>query len=145
MNSIIEELRRLSPERQDYLLQTLATHLADAGELQRLNILLTDLEYVQAKSGSGLIYGLMRDYMRVLEHDGLRDDARTMINQFARFVGTQAHILSQRPYLVVQQAINQVEQAALEHAALRLRRIKFRSAFQPRGVSMCVSTVARKA
>ena len=47
--SSFDRLAKMSPEKRRYWLQSLPTHLADAGEAERLNWLLTNFEFLEAK------------------------------------------------------------------------------------------------
>ena len=79
-------------------------HLTLCRDGKRLEKVLTDLEFVEAKCAAGQTYDLIEDYARV------PDSLRTVpIGQFADFVRNQAHVLARWPDLTFQQAANTVQ------------------------------------
>ncbi|HOT97942.1 MAG TPA: DUF4062 domain-containing protein [bacterium] len=84
-------------------------HLSRAGEGKRLEKVLTDLEFIEAKSAAGQMYELVDDYLQ------LPESMRTIpLTEFADFVRHQAHILARWPELTFQQAANTILSVAIQ-------------------------------
>jgi len=81
---------------------------------------LCDLAFVEAKCAAGLVYDLIADYDAALQGPGLTGPRRRRVEQFARFVRAQSHLLAEQPALTFQQAMNEPDSTAPAKAARRL-------------------------
>jgi WD40 repeat protein len=68
---------------------------------------LCSLTYIEEKCKAGLTFDLIDDYNAALTADNLPHDLRARIEEFARFVQAQSHILARFPALTFQQAYNE--------------------------------------
>lgn len=88
------------------------------GELWKdLEVVLCDLDFVEAKCAAGLTYNLAADYHAVLSAQGFKRDKHPAIEEFARFVRSQSRALATRSGLVFQQAANEPENSSPARAA----------------------------
>src|ERR687886_1053720 len=62
MGELGDRLRQMSPERRQYALETLPSHLAKASQFDRLHRLLTDFDFIEAKLSALGIQLLIEDY-----------------------------------------------------------------------------------
>ncbi len=76
-------------------------HLTYSQEWTRLENALADLEFIEAKCTAGMTYELVGDYNTAL--DRMPMDSRKGVEEFARFVRSQSHNLSQYPGLTFPQ------------------------------------------
>jgi WD40 repeat protein len=119
-----------------------------AGMWGGLTRTLTDLAFIEAKCGAGLIYDLIGDYDAALRSGGLSRQQQARINQFARFVRANANLLAAHPRLTLQQALNEPDYVAPARAARRClvprrhreRRAWFRWINKPQSPSPCLFT-----
>jgi len=101
-------------------LTELPFQLRKTGMWDELEATLCDLAFVEAKCAAGLIYDLIADYQATVVTAGLPAEAKERIESFARFVRAQAHLLSTRPHLTFQQALNEPDRTGPAQAAARL-------------------------
>ncbi len=80
---------------------------------------LTAIEFLEAKCQAGGTYDLIADYNAAAAAPGVPEAARRTINEFARFVKAQAHLLARRPALTLQQAANEPDTSGPGRAARR--------------------------
>ena len=73
---------------------------------------LCDLSFIEAKCAAGLVDDLLVDYDAALESGVLREDQRTRLGDFSRFVRGQSHLLATHPGLTFQQALNEPDSTA---------------------------------
>ncbi len=108
-----------------HALSELPCHQTQAQMWTELEATLCDLEFIEAKCGSGMTPDLMADY-----HDALAA-ARLFVEglnanrivEFARFLQEQAHVLRSHPALAFQQAANQPGGTVLAQAAAHRWRV----------------------
>jgi hypothetical protein len=117
MSAFIDRLTAMSNEKRLYTLATLPAHLAAVGQFERLNRLLTRLDFIEAKCSENMAVALLDDYHRTL--DKLPEFAQyshilNALVDFRDFVRSQLNILSAYPELTFQQAANQPAQSAPE-------------------------------
>ena len=98
-----------------YALTHLVAHLQAAENQAKLTIILTDLDFIQARAAAGQIHELVTDYNAAL-------GSNREIEPFSRFVKHDAHIFQKQPGLVFQQAINQPDTSPVHLAALEMER-----------------------
>jgi WD40 repeat protein len=97
--------------------QVLATGNADA-----VAGLLTDLDFIDAKSAAKLVPELLLDYTNALDSDiPLTTTQRATIQEFARFVRKEGHILTAAPWLAAQRAASQPADLANSVVAAGMR------------------------
>jgi len=84
----------------------------------QLRALLTDLQFIEMKVQAGWVFDLVRDYQRTLPLLGTDSE----LEEWARFVDSQTHVLAQFPHLVLQQALNQPVESSVARAAEEARR-----------------------
>ena len=91
----------------------LPSHFLAAGDAPDSLALLTDLDFIEAKSAAGLIPELLLDYSNALDSKAALTPAqRSLIEEFARFVRKEAHILAVTPSLTLQRAASQPDTSA---------------------------------
>lgn len=109
---------------------------------------LTDLSFIEAKCAAGMTYDLVADYNAALASENLPPERRSRIEDFARFLNTQSHLLAKHPALTFQQAFNEPDatapaQAARQRIALgQETRLRLRWINKPQVPSLCVMTIA---
>jgi NACHT domain- and WD repeat-containing protein len=81
---------------------------------------LTDLNFIEAKNKVGATYDLVTDYNTALAETNLPSETRLHINEFARFIKSQAHILVHHPNLTIQQAANEPSLSGVGLSASKL-------------------------
>jgi WD40 repeat protein len=69
MGDLGERLAKMSPERRQYALETLPSHLAEASQVERLHRLLTDFDFIEAKLEALGIQPLIEDYDLAISSD----------------------------------------------------------------------------
>src|ERR687886_944228 len=69
MGELGERLAKMLPERRQYALETLPSHLAKASQFERLHRLLTDFDFIEAKLSALGIQLLIEDYDLVTSSD----------------------------------------------------------------------------
>src|SRR5688500_18045139 len=67
MSNFVEHLNSMSPEKRLYTLRMLPRHLVDADQMERLHYLLTNLDFIEAKCATGMVYDLQADYVLALD------------------------------------------------------------------------------
>jgi WD40 repeat protein len=106
---------------------------------------LCDLSFIEAKCAAGLVDDLLVDYDAALESGVLREDQRTRLGDFSRFVRGQSHLLATHPGLTFQQALNEPDSTAPAQTARDLAdretRPRFRWVNKPQTISPCVLTL----
>lgn len=113
--------KRLAVMPNDRREQTLNLpyYSAKAGQGERLNSILTNLEFIEAKCAAGMTSGLLNDYqLPLIIVEKLERTARIQLEEFGHFVQSQAHILSVHPELTFQQAANQSPETAPNQMAM---------------------------
>ncbi len=88
----------------DYSLRFGPRHLMEAGLWERVESLLTDFSFLEAKCKREMTFDLVGDYQ---EYHALRGAGTNKVEEFGRFLQSQAHILATYPTLYLQQAANQ--------------------------------------
>ena len=67
MDNFVERLKNISPERRLYFIEMLPKDLAEAGKVDKLSQVLTDLHFIEAKCAEGMTYDLISDYNAALD------------------------------------------------------------------------------
>jgi WD40 repeat protein len=91
--------------------------LTTAGRSGAAEAFLTDIQFIEAKCAAGLLFDLEEDFQIVLSLDG--EGRRGAVRDFSQFVAKQAHILSERPWLLRQQAINEPDGSPVRTAVFQ--------------------------
>src|SRR5205814_949146 len=106
-----------------YTLSHLPTHLCKTEDCSKLETLLTDLSFIEAKCAAGMTFGLVADYQAVLMATNIKKDwpGRGKIVEFGRFLQGQAYKLAVYPSLMFQQATNQPDDSAPARATIELQ------------------------
>lgn len=103
MNSFSTVLRRMSVERQQYALKAWLAHLVDARMWEKLEHVLCDLTYAEAKCEAGLLFDLTSDF-----DSALGAHQSSAIAQIRKaFLGALSHI-AERPELTMQMLYNRL-------------------------------------
>lgn len=106
MNDLKAQLADIPPEKRLYALRELCNHLLTAQQFQRLQRLLTDLHFIEAKCAAGMTYGVVEDFSL---GEGVpataSSSAKERIGQFGRFVRSQLFVLLEHSDMVLQQAL----------------------------------------
>jgi len=89
MSNLGEYLNSMSPEKRLYLLQTLPIHLAEAGQTERLQRVLADFGFLEAKVATQGIQALIGDY-------NLTPDTR--LQSIRQILLQESHILAKAPH-----------------------------------------------
>jgi len=76
--SLAERIERLSSEERLYSLQGLPAHLADVGDRERFQRLLTDFDFMQAKVDAFGPEPLIEDYDLLSSYDARSDEANSL-------------------------------------------------------------------
>ncbi len=87
-------------------------HLIHAQEWNRVEKVLCDLEFIEAKCAAGITYELVEDFDSALAAGGLSEDLQQRVDDFARFLRAQSHVLAIHPALTFQQAANEPDSTA---------------------------------
>ena len=82
---------------------------------------LCDLDFIELKCQAGMTYSLVADFESALMADAVRGESRSRLEDFARFVHAQSHLLARHAALTFQQAANEPDSTAPARAA-RARR-----------------------
>jgi WD40 repeat protein len=83
-------------------------HQQTRGEMwEDLEDTLCSLTFIEAKCSAGRMFELIDDYNAALATENLPHDLRARIEEFARFVQAQSHVLAKFPDLTFQQAYNE--------------------------------------
>ncbi|MEU6375137.1 hypothetical protein [Streptomyces sp. NPDC046909] len=106
----------MSPEKRAYICAELCNHLAAAGRFERLDSLLTDLDFLTQRCRYDGVDGVLRDLenARTARPRPWPDDAPQA--QFARFLARSSHLLRRQPGLLWQEALNSAEPAVADAA-----------------------------
>lgn len=115
--------RKLNGDVRIYALRYLPTHLHEAQRWDTLCETLNDLYFIEAKCSVGAVHDLVSEYDRTLEAIPISFAARRAVQDFARFVRAQSHIIGVRPKMVMQQAANEPDSTAPSREACRLLKV----------------------
>jgi WD40 repeat protein/formylglycine-generating enzyme required for sulfatase activity len=123
-NLLDEQLKGMSPEKRSYLLKTLPTHLAEAGQVERLHRVLTNFPFLEAKAKTGGIlqegpnqgtltvytgvYNLQEDFNLALAKTPTFSVESTVLSAFQNALRKEIHTISEYPDLLWQQLFNQL-------------------------------------
>jgi WD40 repeat protein len=88
-----------------------------AGNWQALVEILCDLQFIELKCQAAMTYDLGADYESALTAEGVRGESRFGLDEFARFVHAQSHVLARNAALTFQQAANEPDSTAPARAA----------------------------
>jgi WD40 repeat protein len=100
------------PEGDAHAFSELCHHQTTGHLWRRLSLTLCDLDFLQGKCRAGMVYDLVADYDAALTREGLPAPRRAQVKEFSRFVRADSHLLSRRPELLLQQALNQPDGTA---------------------------------
>ena len=90
---------------------------AKSGNWQALVEILCDLQFIELKCHAGMTYDLVADCERALTAGGVPVESRAGLEDFARFVHAQSHVLARNAALTFQQAANEPDSTAPARAA----------------------------
>jgi len=116
---------------------------------QALGGILGDLQFIEVKCQAGMTYDLVADYESAETAEGVRAESQSGLDDFARFVHAQSHVLARNAALTFQQAVNEPDSTAparAAHARLeagRESRPWFQYVNKPQKRSACLMTLAR--
>jgi hypothetical protein len=119
-----------------------------ARDWQALVEILCDLQFIELKCQAAMTYDLVADYESALTAEGVPVESRSGLDDFARFVHAQSHVLARNAALTFQQAANQPDSTAPARAALvrmdagREARPRFQYVNKPQSRSACLMTLA---
>ena len=118
-----------------------------ARDWQALVEILCDLQFIELKCQTGMIYDLLADYESALTAEGVPVESRSGLDDFARFVHAQSHVLVRNAALTFQQAANQPDSTAPARAAharmeAGLARPWLQYVNKPQSRSACLMTLA---
>ena len=65
-SNLAARLANMLPEKRQYTLQALPSHLIAGGMWKQLELMLCDLEFIEAKCAAGMAYDLPDDYSDAL-------------------------------------------------------------------------------
>jgi WD40 repeat protein len=122
MDDLRHRLDRLSPEARSYVYAELCQHLIKARQLDRLELLLTSLEFLAARTALEGLDGAVRDYDAARTAQGSEWDEDGGQAQFARFLSQRSHLLRPEPALIFQEAFNSIE-VEVQRSAATLRQL----------------------
>ena len=108
MNNFFERFCRMSPERQRYTLQTLPTHLADAGQGERLQCVLSNFNFLQAKMEALGLSCMIEDYHLASIPDLLSSGAAQNLRLTQEAIRLSIHILAQQTTQMIGQLLGSV-------------------------------------
>ena len=112
--------------RDEKALNGLVYHLIKADKFQEVSQILRNLKFIQAKCCVGQAYDLIGDYyieecaFKPFEKDRRRNVFRRELSDYKSFVTRNAHVISVKPSLTIQQALNEPSDNAPCHDASRL-------------------------
>jgi WD40 repeat protein len=119
-----------------------------AGNGQALVEILCDLQFIELKCQAAMTYDLVADYESALTVEGVPVESRSGLDDFARFVHAQSHVLVRNSALTFQQAANEPDSTAPARAAdARMEagleaRPWFQYVNKPQSRSACLMTLA---
>lgn len=90
-----------------YVITHLLTHLIKIKSWEKIEIILTDLEFVERKCILGQVHELLEDYNMALSLSSNFENNGEKIRAFAYFIKSKCHILMRCPHLLLQQALNE--------------------------------------
>jgi WD40 repeat protein len=116
---LLANWRGLENQEREIALRQLPRQLLEAKRWNELEALLTDLTFIEAKCAAGMTHDLVADYNAVLAATDAADywSGRSHVEEFGRFVQSNAQILAERPALAFQQAANEPDASAPAIAA----------------------------
>jgi WD40 repeat protein len=100
------------PDGDLHALSELCHHQTAGHQWEKLSSTLCDFDFLQGKCRAGLTYDLVADFDAALAPDGLPAPRPIRVEEFRRFVRAESHLLSRRPELLLQQAMNQPDTTA---------------------------------
>jgi WD40 repeat protein len=100
------------PDGDIHAFSELCHHQTAGHQWEKLSSTLCDLDFLQGKCRAGLAYDLVADFDAALAPDGLPEPRPNQVEEFHRFVRAESHLLSRRPELLLQQALNQPDTTA---------------------------------
>lgn len=118
---------------------------------------LANFPFLMAKTKANMVEVILDDYQFVFQHSredtknnfpGMNDINRSLLSKFQRFITAQSHILTERPGMLFQQAVNEPDDSPVAqraHIELRTRHQShpwLRWANRPQILSACVLTLA---
>ena len=109
---------------------------------------LCDLQFIELKCQAAMTYDLGADYESALTAEGVPVESRSDLDDFARFVHAQSHVLVRNAALTFQQAVNEPDSTAPARAAhARVEagleaRPWFQYVNKPQSRSACLMTLA---
>jgi WD40 repeat protein len=115
---------------------------------QALTEILCDLQFIELKCQAAMTYDLEADYESALTAEGVPVESRSGLNDFARFVHAQSHVLARNAAFTFQQAANEPDSTAPARAAhARMEagleeRPWFQYVNKPQSRSACLMTLA---
>ncbi|WP_329343018.1 hypothetical protein OG866_41970 [Streptomyces sp. NBC_00663] len=106
----------MSPEKRAFICAELCNYLAAAGRFERLDSLLTDIDFLAQRCRYDGVDGVLRDLenARTARPHPWPDDAPQ--TQFTRFLARSSHLLRRQPALIWQEALNCAEPAVADAA-----------------------------
>jgi WD40 repeat protein len=114
-------LNQLSPEARSYAYVGLCKNLIAARQFERLDVLLTNLEFLAARVDFGGPSAAIRDYRaaRIAQAEEWAEDGGPA--QFLRFLDRRSQFLRSAPDLIFQEAFNS-DEARVQTSAANLRK-----------------------
>ena len=112
--------------RDEKAFNGLVYHLIKADKHQEASMILRNLKFIQSKCCVGQAYDLIGDYyleeiaFKPYEKDRRRNVFRQEIADYKSFVMRNAHIISVKPSLTIQQALNEPSESAPCHSASQI-------------------------
>ncbi|WP_405742079.1 hypothetical protein OG885_42790 [Streptomyces sp. NBC_00028] len=106
----------MSPEKRAFICAELCNYLAAAGRFERLDSLLTDIDFLAQRCRYDGVDGVLRDLenARTASPRPWQDHAPPA--QFTRFLARSSHLLRRQPALIWQEALNCAEPAVTDAA-----------------------------
>jgi WD40 repeat protein len=115
---------------------------------QALVEILCDLQFIELKCQAAMTYDLGADYESALSSEGVPVESRSDLDDFARFVYSQSHVLARKAALTFQQAANEPDSTAparVAHARMEAgleARPWIQYINKPQSRSACLMTLA---
>ena len=142
-----KDYQESAPDFSNYTLY-LPIHLIKAQCWQQLENLLCDLRFIEAKCKAGMTFDLVDDYnITLMSMVGEKAKSRSRIEEYGRFLKTNAHILVTNSHLVFQQAANQPDMSEPAVAAKALLKSNLKKCWlewsnKPRDMDPCLMTLS---
>jgi WD40 repeat protein len=91
-----------------YFFQHLVSHLLALGDWDQIEVVLTDLRFVEARSVVSSVFGALRDFVQALTELGPEHPRYALIAALYRAIDLNSHVLKDDPTLLVQQVCNEL-------------------------------------